>query len=249
MKGVIVIITGLVLVAIVAACMAPATLADGRLAAATNGALRLQDASGTVWRGQGVLTDARAAWQLPVAWIVDTAGLPAGELIVMLAPVGNASQPGGVVRITAQQVSLREVRATLPAQALAAALPMRNAPALGGDISIDAPSFRWNGTAADGALNLRWMRARIATAAGRLDLGTVDVAIAPAGARLAGRVTNAGGEVRVTGTLGLAADGNDGDLTIAPLPGAPPALLRALATLATPDANGAVRLTWRNRNR
>jgi len=249
MKGVIAIIAGLLLVAIIGVSLAPATLAEGRLAAATNGALRLHDARGTLWRGEGVLTDARASWQLPFAWTIDATTLPTGELRVTLAPVGAAIEPAGVVGIATRQVSLRDVRATLPAQALAAALPMRNAPALGGDVSIDAPSFRWTGNAGDGALNLRWMRARIATAAGRLDLGTVDVAIAPQGARLAGRVSNVGGEVRVTGALGLTADGNDGDLTIAPLPGAPPALLRALATLATPDASGAVRLTWRNRNR
>jgi len=249
MKGVIAIIAGLLLVAIIGVSLAPATLAEGRLAAATNGALRLHDARGTLWRGEGVLTDARASWQLPFAWTIDASTLPAGELRVTLAPVGTANEPAGVVGIATQQVSLRDVRATLPAQALAAVLPMRDAPALGGDVSIDAPSFRWTGTAGDGALNLRWMRARIATAAGRLDLGTVDVAIAPQGARLAGRVSNAGGDVRVTGSLGLTADGNDGDLTIAPLPGAPPALLRALATLATPDASGAVRVTWRNRSR
>ncbi len=249
MKGVIAIIAGLLLVAIIGVSLAPATLAEGRLAAVTKGALRLQDARGTVWRGEAVLTDARASWQLPFAWTIDATTLPAGELRVTLAPVGTANEPAGVVGIATQQVSLRDVRATLPAQALAAALPMRDAPALGGDVSVDAPSFRWTGTAGDGALNLRWMRARIATAAGRLDLGTVDVAIAPQGARLTGRVSNAGGDVRVTGSLGLTADGNDGDLTIAPLPGASPALLRALATLATPDASGAVRVTWRNRSR
>ncbi|MEO6564644.1 MAG: type II secretion system protein N [Casimicrobiaceae bacterium] len=249
MQRLIAIIAGLLLVAGIGVSLAPATLADGRLAAATNGALRLQDARGTVWRGEGVLTDARASWQLPFAWTIDATTLPAGELRVALAPVGTADEPGGVVGIAARQVSLRDVRATLPAQALAAALPMRNAPALGGDVNIDAPSFRWTGTAGDGALSLRWTRARIATGAGRLDLGTVDVAIAPQGSRLAGRVSNAGGEVRVTGTLGLSAEGNDGDLTITPLPDAPPAMLRALATLATPDASGAVRLTWRNRNR
>lgn len=249
MKGMIAIIAGLLLVVIIGVSLAPATLAQGRLAAATNGALRLQDARGTVWRGEGVLTDARASWQLPFAWTIDASTLPAGELRVTLAPVGTATEPAGVVGIATQQVSLRDVRAKLPAQALAAALPMRNAPALGGDVSIEAPSFRWTGTAGDGALNLRWTRARIATAAGRLDLGIVDVAIAPQGTRLAGRVSNVGGEVRVTGSLGLTIDGNDGDLTITPLPGAPPALLRALATFATPDASGAVRLTWRNRSR
>lgn len=249
MKGVLGIIAGLLLVAMAALCMAPATLADGRIAAATDGKLRVVDARGTIWRGQGVLTDARAGWQLPLAWTIDATELARGELRVALAPIGNASAPVGVVGITTQQLTLRDIRAVVPAQALAAALPIRNAPALGGDISIDAPSFLWTGTAGEGAVNLRWARARIATSAGGLDLGTVDVAVAPQGAGIAGRVSNSGGEVSVIGTLGLAAGGNDGDLTITPLPGAPPALLRALATFATPDASGAVRLTWRNRNR
>ena len=227
----------------------PATLADARLAALTAGALRIVDARGTIWRGQGALTDARAGWQIPLTWTLDAAAIFTGEIVVTLAPMGNASDPMGTIVATTRRIALRDVRATLPAPALAALLPIRSAPALGGDISIDAPAFRWSDGTSEGALNLRWMRARVATAAGSLDLGTVDVAVTPQGPRLAGRVTNAGGDVRVDGTLGLTADGNDGELTIAPLPGTPPALLRALATLATPDVNGAVRLTWRNRHR
>ena len=227
----------------------PATLINGRLAAATGGRLNLAEANGTVWRGEGALTDAKNTWQLPLAWKLDAASLASGDLALTLSPVRNATQPSGTINLSATSIALANFRGTIPAQALAAMLPLRDAPALGGDISVDAPAFRWNGASGEGALKLSWMRARLATTAGSADLGTVEIAVTPQDTRLLGRVSNAGGEVAINGTIGLTSSSNEGDLTIAPLPGAPLALLRALATFGTADPSGAVRVSWRNSGR
>lgn len=226
--------------------LAPATLVDGRLAAATAGRLRLAAATGTVWSGTGALTDAANTWQLPLAWTVAPTRLVQGMLEVTLAPARNAVQPQGTINVGNARLSLANVRATVPAQALAGWLPMRDAPALGGDIGVDATAFTWSGAGGQGSLNARWLRARLATAAGAVDLGTVDVEVTPQDARLQAKLTNAGGDVRVNGTINFTSTGSDGDIRITPLPGAPAALVRALAGMGKPDADGTVRLTWRN---
>lgn len=249
MKTIGVIAASALLLVIALIGLAPATLVDGRLAAMTDGRLRITTASGTIWRGAGALTDAGNTWQLPLAWTVAPAALARGELDVTIVPVRDATTPQGSLVLSSSGIALTNFRALLPAQALAGWLPIRDAPALGGDVSIEASTFRWNGSSGQGNLNARWLRARVATAAGAADLGTVDVQVTPQEARMVARVTNSGGDVRVNGTINVTATGNDGDITIAPIPGAPPALARAVASLGKPDADGAVRLTWRNAGR
>lgn len=229
--------------------LAPATLVDGRLAALTEGRLRFAAATGTIWRGAGALTDAGNTWQLPMAWKVAPAALARGELNITIAPVRDGTTPQGSLALSSSGIALTNFRALIPAQALAGWLPLRDAAALGGDVNIDATAFRWNGTSGTGSLNARWLRARVASAAGVADLGTVEMQVTPQDPRLVARVTNSGGDVRVNGTINATATGNDGDITIAPVPGAPPALVRAVASLGRPDTDGAVRLAWRNAGR
>lgn len=242
--GVIVAAGLMLLLALIA--MAPATLADGRVAAATDGRLRIADATGTIWRGAGALTDAGNTWQLPLAWSVAPAALARGALDVTLAPVRDGTQPRGAIAISTSGAALTDFRATVPAQALARWLPLRDAPALGGDIGIDTSAFAWTGNSGQGSLNAHWLRARLATAAGAADLGTVDVVVTPQDKRLQARVSNTGGDVRVSGTVSFTSSSSEGDITITPVPGAPPVVVRALAGMGKPDADGSVRLTWRN---
>lgn len=244
-SGSIIVAAVLLLLAALLA-LAPATLVDGRLASATDGRLRMAAATGTIWSGTGALTDAANTWQLPLAWTVAPAALARGTLDVTLAPVRNATQPQGTITIGSAGMSLANLRATAPAQALAAWLPMRDAPALGGEIGIDAAAFAWSGAAGQGSVKAQWLRARLATAAGAVDLGTVDVVVTPQDARLQAKLTNAGGDVRVSGTINFTSTSSDGDIGITPLPGAPAALVRALASMGNPAADGTVRLTWRN---
>lgn len=249
MKGVGIIVAAGLILLIALIAMAPATLVDDRLAASTDGRLRIAAATGTIWRGTGALTDAGNTWQMPFMWSVSPVALARGALDLTLAPIRDAAQPRGAIVIGTSGVELTDLHATLPAHALAGWLRLRDAPAMGGDIGIDASALAWTGSSGQGSLNAHWLRARLATAAGAADLGTVDVVVTPQDQRLQARVSNAGGEVRVSGTVSFTASSSDGDITVTPIPGAPPALVRALAGMGKPDADGAVRLTWRNSTR
>jgi hypothetical protein len=75
------------------------------------------------------------------------------------------------------------------------------------------------------------------------------VNIAPRNGRIQGRVENRGGDVRIDGEFAWGNSGIEVSATLAPLPSTPPAVIRALSALGTPDANGSVRVQWRGGTR
>ena len=77
-------------------------------------------------------------------------------------------------------------------------------------------------------------------------LGTVAVTFTPRNGRIQGRIDNRGGEIGIEGEFTAGAAGFDVRATLTPLPSTPPAIVRALGALGTPDANGAVRVQWRS---
>jgi len=110
---------------------------------------------------------------------------------------------------------------------------------------VAANDLSWSNTAKTGALEAHWRGARVASGDTVADLGTVDLAAAPQESRLAGRLSNTGGDVKVDGTVSVAGGNVAIDATAAPNPGAPANIARALASVGTPDANGSVRIGWR----
>lgn len=242
--GVLAIVGGALLVAAFAA-FAPATLVDRRVAAASGGKLRVVDAEGTVWNGRGALADASGAWRLPVAWAVEGAALARGALVVAVSPAAGASSPSGTLDLAGAAVALHDVGVEVPAGAFARALPVRVPMALGGTVAVTAADFTAGTDAFRGGINARWRDARVVTGGTVASLGTVDLALAPQDGRLAGRIANAGGDVRIDGTVTLTAASVGVDATVRPLPSAPEPVGRALAALGTPDGNGGVRVAWR----
>jgi general secretion pathway protein N len=229
------------------ALVAPASLLDGRLAASTAGRLRLSDAEGTVWRGRGAIGDSRGQWRVPIAWRIVPLSLAQGALAWTFEPLADGSGPRGDVTLREGSVELRNVGLALPAVALrswAADVPL---PEPGGDLRLDAPRFTYDFRAGDGAIDVRWERARLVWNGAVLDLGTVRGRVAPRGADLAGTLDNAGGAARVDGDIALAGSNVTVRATIAPGPDVPPEIARGLAALGTVDANGAVRIEWRTR--
>jgi general secretion pathway protein N len=244
MKAAGVAIVGFVLLLAAIAAFAPASLVDRRLSATTSGKLRLSDAAGTVWNGTGILTDAAGAWRVPVGWSVSVPALARGAFTITLLPTAGAS-PRGTIQIATDAATLRDVVVELPATLLASALPGRAPVVLGGNLALNTSAFEWNGERGSGALNVRWHDARLVAAGTTADLGTVDITLEPQGNRLAGHIGNAGGDVRVDGTIMVSATMIGVDAEIAPLPATPPPVLRALAALGAPDSTGAVRIAWR----
>lgn len=241
--AILVVAFGLLLAAV--AAFAPATLVDRSIESRTDGKLRVADAAGTIWNGSGVLTDARNTWRVPLRWTIDARSLATDTHVATLAPVAGASAPTGTIGVGRDTVTLRDLALDLPAQALAGALTPRGVVTLGGTVELRASEFTWRDAGSAGSLGIRWRDARLVAAGVAADLGVVDLALAPQGNRLAGRIVNSGGDVRLDGTVTLGSDAASVDVTVAPTATASPNLSRALGVIGTPDGSGAVRLGWR----
>ncbi len=227
------------------AAFAPATLLDARLQSATEGRLRLADASGTVWMGRGLLTDELRTWFVPVGFGVDPRSIMRGETRMTLRAPAGGDLPRGDIEWRDATLTFDGVAFALPAAVLNGAVAPADTLALGGYVALDARHVTWNGQGGEGAATAQWSGARIASNGGTLALGTVTLNLAPRGGQLVGRIGNQGGDVRVDGDLAWGVDGIAANVTLTPLPSTPPAVARVLAALGTPDAVGAVRVQWR----
>ena len=157
----------------------------------------------------------------------------------------TAEEPRGNVTLRENAIELRDLSLTFPAAAAPRTLTDATPVELGGDIVVVAPELRHDMSGSgNGALDVRWERARLAWNEATLDMGTVSAHLVPRGRDLAGPVTNTGGTARVDGDIALAPDSATVRLTITPGPAAPPAIASAIAALGTPDPNGGVRLQW-----
>ena len=246
MKPAVVGILACVLLMLAIAAFAPAALLDRRIATATGGKVRLVDAAGTVWNGRGALAGEAGTWRAPVAWTVAWTALAQGTLAIAFTPAAGATTPRGTLDAATTGVALHDVTIELPARALADALPGRAPVVLGGTVTVAAGDFAWDGQRGSGALNAHWRGARLVAAGTVASLGDVDAAFVPQDGSLRGRVTSRGGDVRIDGTVTLAATGGSADVLATPQPGAPDLVARALAALGTPDGSGAVRIAWRS---
>jgi uncharacterized protein YdeI (BOF family) len=234
------------IVAVVAlAAFAPATLMDRGIAAATEGRLRISDADGTLWHGRGDVADARGAWRIPVGWAVAPTALLRGAMGVEFEPLADGGGPRGNVTLQERAIELRDVSLTIPAVAAARTLTDASPVELAGNIVVAAPAFRYVMSGGDGALDVRWERARLAWNDAMLDLGMVTAHLVPRGRELAGAITNAGGMARVDGDIALGPDIASLRLTIVPGPSVPPPIASAIAALGVPEPSGGVRLQWR----
>ena len=228
------------------AMFAPASLLDARLQAATQGHLRLADTAGTVWNGRGLVTSEAHTWSLPVSWRIDPLSVVRGDIGIALQPAEGGDLPRGNVSWRDPTLTLDGVAFTLPAAALNGAIASGNAMVLGGYLAFDAPHLTLGSNGGDGAASARWSGARLAGNAGMLALGTVTMNFAPRDGGIQGRVENRGGDARIEGEFALGSAGIDFNATLTPLPSTPPAVMRALGALGTPEAGGAVRMQWRS---
>jgi hypothetical protein len=245
MKIAAVALIAFLLVLVAAAAFAPASLADRSLASESEGRLRIENATGTIWNGSGTLTNAGNTWRMPFGWRIPPGSLLASTRELVLTPPDGAATPLGTIGIGSGSATLRNVSIELPAQALVDGATQRLPLALGGVVAVTASAFEWNGERGSGALNARWRDARMVVVGAVADLGVVDVTLAPEGNRLSGRIGNTGGDVRVDGTVSVTGATVTVDGTVAPTAGAPPFIAQALAALGTPDGSGAVRIAWR----
>ena len=233
----------LILLVAAFALTAPASIVDARVRDATRGRLRLAEASGTVWRGQGVVAEADGRWRVPVAWRVDALALLRGALAIALVPTDTATARG-TLAAGDDTLQFTDVHVELPAAAIEAAWSRPPVPRLDGLITVDAPSFRVQGRRTDGGFDLEWSRARIGLAGFGASLGTVAAHARPAPGGTDIALESQGGDVLLRGT----ATWRDGraavDATLTPAATLPPAMATALRALGRAEPDGSVRVSW-----
>ena len=234
-------------VALFAVRLMPATLADARLASTTKGGVRLIDADGTLWSGRGVL--AAGATRIPVEWRIDAWPLVRRELHLhfVRGEGGAAGSPKGDVVIGRDSTALRDVEATVPAPFFTAAAGSGFASLAGGEVEINAALIEWTPPANRGEARLRWRRAWLAPPGTLepIELGDMTAALSADGDRVAGPVSNAGGDLAVRGTVTLsAASGAQLSLVLTPRRADDGDLTRALSMLGRREGDG-WRVEWR----
>jgi hypothetical protein len=237
-------LVGAIILAAAAIALAPAAALDRPLAMRTADRLRLVDARGFWWSGRGAIATADGAARVPLAWRIEPASLVRGALAIRL--VGDAGDaPTGTITLDGGIIAVRAFHASMPA-ALVNALDSRlRSVALGGSVTLDAPSFTVRGADYTGTVNATWHDARVAVGDAVVSLGAVVLATAPAGERLAGTIRNSGGDVTIDGTLAGRPGALDATLALRPNATAPDAVRRLLPLLGAPD-DGGVRIAWRS---
>jgi hypothetical protein len=182
---------------------------------------------------------------MPLAWRVELAPLAQGLLVVHLVGA-EAAAPSGTSTSGHGRIDVRDLRLRIPAAAVGALDPRLQSVALGGNVAVDAPSFAASGQDASGTIDVRWANARLVAANTVVDLGTVSLAVAPAGNHAAGTLRNVGGDVAVDGTLTGETGALEAVLTLRPTTTTPDRLRTMLPLLGVPDGAGGARVTWRS---
>jgi len=240
------VLAGLIVITAFAVAIAPARLLSPLLATRTAGELRLDDASGTIWRGSGALRRAGSAAGVPVAWTLQPLPILHGEWRVDLAPQ-SADMPAGSLQVGGGTIRLTAIHAQLPAALLQPSRTFAGPVTLGGRVLLDVPHFEWDRAVRSGEGHATWEGARIALGAAALDLGTVTLQLDPHGPGISGVLSNHGGEVEVTGTVTGPADALELAGELRPVSTTPSWVAALLAMFGRPDARGAVHFAWREK--
>lgn len=245
MSGLRLLLGALVLAAAVV-LFAPAALLDAPLADRTARRLRLADARGVWWNGQGVIAHADGVARIPLAWRVDPAALARGAFAVRVRDADTAA-PVGTLSLARGSVELSDFRLRVPAAAAGSVDSRLEAIALGGEVALTSPAYALRGASRAGEVDATWQRARIVAGGTRVDLGTVTLDSAPIDGGTTGTIRNDGGDVSIAGTFSDRAGVLDASLTIAPMPAAPHSVRTLLPLLGPPDGSGGVRIAWHGR--
>jgi general secretion pathway protein N len=255
MRGTIVVAVGTVLLLLALLVMAPASLVDGRIDAASAGRFRLTSTAGTIWNGAGELRMLSSDIGLPMSWQIDAWPLLRGELRGNLS-IGSGATPPATFAVSAGVAELRNFALSVPMSAVLAVAGVP--PALitaGGSVGARIDNLARRADRIEGQLSLRWEQATLRAASLvtrpglQLALGEVRYDATGQGDAVAGSLTNAGGEVEISGNASAALTGGARvDVLIRPRAGVDAertnAIGNALAAVGRPDGSGGYRISW-----
>ena len=246
-RVVVIVVIAAALLAMAIAALAPASLVAPSIERATGGRVIAGAVEGSLWRGRAVL--AAGAARLPVAWKLDPVPLLSGEARVRLTPVdGGSNTVRADITAAENKLAFADVAVTVPAaivqQALTRHAPGRAGWLAGGEIAASTSRLEWTPAGYAGDLRVVWRDARITVVPLlQADFGEATIALTADGNRLAGPLTNAGGNIDLNGDVAI--DPNGGaviSLLLTPRRRDDAALTRALGAIGTPDGDG-----WRVR--
>ncbi len=248
MRPALAIAAGAVLLSGALVITAPATLLDSRLAALSDGHLRLADAAGTIWNGSGEVVLLPTAVHVPLRWRLDAWPLLRGEV---RGAVGTHTElaPDATLVYGRDRFELYKLDLALPVESI---LPFatRTNIALGGTLTVHLNHLAWVAGALDGQLTLLWRDASLPglRADTRIGLGDVRADLNASGAELSGPLRNTGGDIEINGQLAFTAAGATSlDATLRPR-GADreraELVTAALSTLGAADVEGGYRVHW-----
>ena len=160
------LLIGLGLYLLLLLASAPATLVDGAARDASGGRVRVVQAQGTLWSGSGQLEirDPRGGSALvrPVAWRLRPLalfGLRLGYVVAL-----GADSPPFPLTVFFSRVEVADAAISLPASALAAAMPKLQAYGVSGDVQVQIASLSIASAAMRGNATLQWRGASSALA-------------------------------------------------------------------------------------
>lgn len=233
---------------------APASLLDARLAAISDGRVRIAHADGTLWRGSGDLVLPAGGARQPVTWRIEAWPMLRGELRGSFT--GAESQRIATFDAGGDHIELRGVDLALPIEAL---LKTLGAPSFlataGGEVTLHVERLSRGPDALDAQVAVQWSDASVpGQRADRIALGDVRAELAGIGHEVPGTIVNSGGEVGIQGTLGASADGSARvDIEVRPREGIAPeraaAIAATLGLVGSPDGKGGYRIAWAGRPR
>jgi general secretion pathway protein N len=202
-----------------AIALAPATLVDAQLSAASGGRLRLAQAQGSVWAGAGWIEvrDAHgtAGVAKRLAWRVLPWRLLRGELVAE-ANLGGAARPFPVT-VSFTRVAIARAAFELPAAALAHAIPELAALGLSGELQVDIPSLSLGRERMQGGATLRW-RAAASSLVAVAPLGDYEVRLSADGPAVHAALSTLAGPLALEGKGSWSADAEPSYLATARVP-------------------------------
>ena len=250
MRVAIAILVGAVLLAIALAISAPASLLDGRVAAMSDGHLRIADAEGTLWNGSGQLLLVPSGTRRALAWHIDPWPLLRGEVQGTIAVDADAQRAD--FAYGHNDFELRHFDLSVPMESVLKTAGVPGAlTTAGGSVTAHIERLVQTPDAIDAQLTLQWRDASVPglRPGERIALGEVRLDVDGHGPEIAGALSNRGGDVEIAGRVSVsAALASRIDATLRPRDGIDrdraDAVAAALSFIGTADGQGGYRLAW-----